>query len=85
MAKIRAYKLAEELGIDRADIVERAEAVGIALKNAMAALEPEQAEELRSKLGGGKRKDVSETRVESKKGAAVIRRRKKAVAPIMKL
>jgi translation initiation factor IF-2 len=80
MAKIRAYKLAEELGIDRAEIVEKAAGVGIELKNAMAALEPDQAEELRAKLGGVKRKDVSETRVVSNKGGAVIRRRKR-VAP----
>ena len=30
-AKVRAYKLAEELGIDRAEIVEKAKAVGVEL------------------------------------------------------
>ena len=39
MAKIRAYRLAEELGIDRAEIVERPAAVGIELKSAMASLD----------------------------------------------
>ena len=80
MATIRAYKLAEELGIDRADIVERAAAVGVELRNAMASLDDETAEELRSKLGGQttKKKVVTERRVQRGSGAAVIRRRKKA-------
>ena len=56
MANIRAYKLAEELGIDRNEIVEKAAAVGIELKSAMAALDEDQADELRSKLGGTKKK-----------------------------
>ena len=81
MATIRAYRLAEELGIDRAEIVEKAEAVGIELKSAMAALDDDQAEELRAKLGERKRKNVSETRVLSGKGGAVIRRRKRAAPP----
>jgi len=80
MAKIRAYKLAEELGIDRNDIVERAAAVGIELKNPMAALEPEQEAELREKLGGAPKADVKEVRVvvAGAKGA-ILRRRKKVV------
>ena len=81
MAKIRAYRLAEELGIDRAEIVERAAAVGVELKNAMAALDEEQAADLRAKLGGIKRKDVSETRVVSGKAGGAIIRRRKRVAP----
>jgi hypothetical protein len=43
MANIRAYKLAEELGIDRAAIVERAAELGIELKNPMAAVDDETA------------------------------------------
>ena len=39
MAKIRAYKLAEELGIDRNELVEKAHGVGIELKGPMALLE----------------------------------------------
>jgi hypothetical protein len=35
MAKIRAYKLAEELGMDRAEFVEKATAAGFELKSAM--------------------------------------------------
>ena len=51
MANIRAYKLAEELGIDRAAIVERAAEVGIELKSPMAAVDDEVAAQLREKLG----------------------------------
>jgi translation initiation factor IF-2 len=79
MAKIRAYKLAEELGIDRAEFVEKAAELGIELKSAMAALEDDEVERLREKLGGpALRKGlVTEERV-SAKGGAVIRRRRKA-------
>ena len=52
MAKIRAYKLAEELGIDRAEFVERAAAAGVPLKSAMASLDEAEVEKLREKLGG---------------------------------
>jgi len=76
MAKIRAYKLAEELGIDRNEFVEKANEAGYELKNAMAALEPETVEALRQRLGGEQRKAVVEERVE-RKGTAVIRRRRK--------
>ena len=76
MAKIRAYKLAEELGIDRTDILEKARAIGIELKSAMASLEEADAEKLRKKLGVSvPRMDVTEERVEG--GGVVIRRRRK--------
>jgi translation initiation factor IF-2 len=78
MAKIRAYKLAEELGLDKSDLVERAAALGIALKSAMATVGEEDVELLRKKLGTRKSKKlVTESRVEAK-GGAVIRRRKRA-------
>ena len=79
MATIRAYKLAEELGIERSEFVEKAAALGVPLKSAMAALDDEVANELREKLGAKKdRGAVTERRVEQTGGAAVIRRRKKA-------
>jgi translation initiation factor IF-2 len=79
MATIRAYKLAEELGIERAEFVEKAAALGFALKSAMAALDEAVANELREKLGARKdRGAVTERRVEQTGAAAVIRRRKKA-------
>ncbi len=82
MAKIRAYKLAEELGIDRNDFVERAAAVGVELKSAMASLDEAEVDRLRKKLGGVRLAPgaVTESRVEGDTGGAVIRRRKK-VAP----
>jgi translation initiation factor IF-2 len=78
MAKIRAYKLAEELGLDKSDLVERAAALGIVLKSAMATVGEKDVDLLRKKLGSSKRKKlVIESRVEAK-GGAVIRRRKRA-------
>src|SRR5258705_3104107 len=80
MANIRAYKLAEELGIDRAAIVDRAAEVGIELKSPMAAVDDEIAAMLREKLGkvAEPTSVVTERRVQQSGGAAVIRRRKKA-------
>jgi translation initiation factor IF-2 len=79
MANIRAYKLAEELGIDRAAIVDRAAEVGIELKSPMAAVDDETAALLREKLGkvAETTSVMTERRVQSG-GGAVIRRRKKA-------
>src|SRR5690606_16521348 len=82
MAKIRAYKIAEELGIDRNDFVEKAKSVGVDLANPMASIDEEVANELRQKLGGFvPGAEVIERRVEAKGGSAVIRRRKRAPEP----
>ncbi|MCP5059796.1 MAG: translation initiation factor IF-2 [bacterium] len=78
MANVRAYKIAEELGIERNEFVEKANAIGIALKNAMASVDPEQADVLREKLGAKKSNRITEARVQARGGTAVIRRRKKA-------
>jgi translation initiation factor IF-2 len=80
MAKIRAYVLAQELGIDRADIVDKAAAVGIELKSAMASIDDDVASELREKLASkdAGKQVVTERRVVAGRGGAVIRRRKKA-------
>jgi translation initiation factor IF-2 len=78
MAKIRAYKLAEELGLEKSEFVEKAGALGVALKSAMATVGEEDADLLRKKLGTQKpKKLVTESRVEAK-GGAIIRRRKRA-------
>ncbi len=79
MAKVRAYKIAEELGIERNDFVEKAKAVGIELKSAMASVDDEQADLLRDKLGAKTSDRVTEARVKATGGTAVIRRRKKKV------
>ena len=82
MSKIRAYKLAEELGIDRHDFVEKAAEVGVEVKSAMASLAEDQVAELREKLGQPEEstKQVVESRVERKGGRTVLRRRKREKA-----
>ncbi|HEB89274.1 MAG TPA: translation initiation factor IF-2 [Deltaproteobacteria bacterium] len=79
MAKIRAYKLAEELGIERSEIVERALQYGIELKSAMASLDEAEVELLREKIGGAARakREMEERRLESKGGTTVVRRRRR--------
>jgi translation initiation factor IF-2 len=83
MAKIRAYKLAEELGLDRTEFVERAAEAGVELRSAMASIDAEVADELRAKLGESRQEKqvVTERRVQRRDGAAVIRRRKKVAEP----
>ncbi len=81
MANIRAYKLAEELGIERNEFVDKAKTLGVDLKSAMAAIGEEEAAMLREKLGEKRRKDVTEARVERRGGSAVIRRRKRKAKP----
>jgi len=78
MAKVRAYKLAEELGIERNEFVEKAKAFGVELKSAMASIDEEVARALREKFGGGPRQEVVEKTVESEGGRKVIRRRRRA-------
>ncbi|MEE8164856.1 MAG: translation initiation factor IF-2 N-terminal domain-containing protein, partial [Myxococcota bacterium] len=78
MANIRAYKLAEELDIERNEFVEQAKAHGVELKSAMASLDEGQVELLRQKIGGTKSKAaVDEFRLEGKGGRTVVRRRKR--------
>jgi len=78
---VRAYKIAEELGIERNEFVEKARTLGIDLKNAMATLEDEQITFLREKLSVKRGDVVTEARVERKGGSAVIRRRKRVAEP----
>jgi len=73
----RAYKLAEELGIDRNEFVAKAKEAGVDLRNAMATIDEAQAAMLREKLSAKKSDRVTEARVEVTGGAAVIRRRKR--------
>jgi len=83
MAKIRAYKLAEELGIERTELVEKAASVGVLLKSPMAPIDEAEAALLREKFGGARERDgvVTERRVERRDGAAVIRRRRREAEP----
>ncbi len=77
MANVRAYKIAEELGIERNAFVDQANAAGFELKNAMASVDDATADQLREKLGAKTPDRVTEARVERRGGGAVIRRRKK--------
>ncbi len=79
---IRAYKLAEELGIEKGEFVDRARSIGIELKNPMATVGDAEAALLRERLGDRAGALVTEARVEgSAGGAAVIRRRRRAAPP----
>ncbi len=81
MAKVRAYKIAEELGMDRNEFVAKAHEFGVELRSAMASVEEADAELLRRKLGKATGVVSESHRVETKGGSAVIRRRKKVKAP----
>lgn len=76
MAKLRAYKLAEELKLESDDFLKKAKAIGIDLRSKMSPLDEAQIEEIRRRLGVG----VPDRRVEKRVGKTVIRRRKKAEA-----
>jgi len=78
MAKIRAYKLAEELKLDRDEFLKKAADLGIRLRSHMVGVDDEDAEMLRRRLGG-----QVEGRTEQKRlaGGTVIRRRRKAQKP----
>ncbi|HET6303689.1 MAG TPA: translation initiation factor IF-2 [Myxococcota bacterium] len=78
---IRAYKLAEELGIEKAEFVERARSLGIELKNPMAPVGDTEAALLRERFGERAGDVVTEARVEASSGGAVIRRRRRAAPP----
>ena len=81
MANIRAYKLAEELGLDRNEFVERAKALGVELKSAMASVNDAEALLLRDKLGAKSVSNITEARVDSGGGAVIRRRKKKSPEP----
>ena len=78
MAKVRAYKIAEELGLDSEEFLKRAREVGFQLKSQTTGLEEDEARELRRKLG---LPVAGEQRVEKRVGSGVIRRRKKVEPP----
>ncbi len=78
MAKVRAYKIAEELGLDKQELLVKAAEIGIQLRSALVGVDEEQAETLRRRLGGA----TTQPREEKRIGTSVIRRRrKKEVAP----
>ena len=74
-AKVRAYKLAEELGIERDELIVKAGEFGIEIRSPMSGLDPETADDLRRRLGGPANVVIEEKRV----GGTVVRRRRKRV------
>ncbi|MFQ5513389.1 MAG: translation initiation factor IF-2 [Myxococcota bacterium] len=78
MAKIRAYKLAEELGLEKEEFLKKAAALGVELRSHLVGLDEEQVELLRRRLGGIREQDRDEKRV----GSTVIRRRRRKVEPL---
>jgi translation initiation factor IF-2 len=78
---IRAYKLAEELGIEKTEFVDRARSLGIELKTPMAPVGDAEAALLRERFGERAGAVVTEARVEASSGSAVIRRRRRAAPP----
>jgi len=77
VAKIRAYKLAEELGLDKAEFLEKAAQIGIELRSHLVGVDEDQAETLRYRLGAGVPQDREDKRI----GSSVIRRRRRKVSP----
>ncbi len=78
MARMRAYKLAEEFGLERDELLTKAAEFGIELRSPMVSLDDEQVATLREKLGSGPDVETVEKRV----GTTVIRRRRKKVAEL---
>ena len=74
MAKVRAYKIAEELGLDREEFLKKAADMGISLRTPMVSVDEEQVEQLRQRLGAKAPLERDEKRI----GTTVIRRRRKA-------
>jgi translation initiation factor IF-2 len=75
MSKIRAYKLAEELKLERDELIAKAAELGIEIRSPMSALEDEAADQLRARLGASASVVTQESRV----GGTVIRRRRRVV------
>ncbi|MGH9888916.1 MAG: translation initiation factor IF-2 N-terminal domain-containing protein, partial [bacterium] len=70
---MRAYKLAEELGLTREDLIKKAAEVGIEIRNPMASLDEDQANVILRKLSAAADVETVQKRV----GSGVIRRRKR--------
>ena len=73
MAKLRVYELAQDLGIENKELLERLEKVGIEVKNHMSSLEAADVEKIKSPPAQDTPTIVKEERVNS----GIIRRRKK--------
>ena len=63
MSKIRAYKLAEELKLEREELIAKAAELRIEVRSPMSALEDDVADQLRARLGASARVVTQESRV----------------------
>jgi translation initiation factor IF-2 len=77
MAKLRAFQLAQELGIDNKEFVQLMGAIGMPIKTHMSTIAEEDIEAIKTKIADFKRGRTVEKRV----GGTVIRRRAAAVKP----
>ena len=75
MAKIRAFKLANEFGIEFEELISLAKSAGIDLKNKMTGVDDDDVLRLRNRMEKSKSEKVVEKRV----GRKIIRRRAKKV------
>ncbi|RPI77949.1 MAG: translation initiation factor IF-2, partial [Desulfobacteraceae bacterium] len=76
MAKVRVYELAQELNVDKDELIEKLAAGGIAVKNDKSFLDDDVVERAKAIMAGPKSEVVEEKRIKP----TVIRRRKKTVA-----
>jgi len=76
MAKVRVYELAQELNVDKNELIEKLAAGGIVVKNDKSTLDEEVVERARAIMAGPISEVVEEKRIKP----TVIRRRKKTVA-----
>ena len=74
MAKTRVHELAKELGYNSKDLLDKIIAMGIDAKSHMAALEDEDVETIRKKLGGA-------TKASAKKETKEVKETKQAKEP----
>ena len=77
MAKLRAFQLAQELGIENKEFVSLMSAIGMPIKSHMSAIPEEDIEKIKLKIADFKRGRTVEKRV----GGTVIRRRVSAAKP----
>jgi translation initiation factor IF-2 len=77
MGKKRIYELAKELEMSNAEVVHKAQALGLPVTNQMSALEPDDVMRLKRAIEQDKRGNVVEKRI----GSGIIRRRAKKEEP----
>ncbi|MCE2391799.1 MAG: translation initiation factor IF-2 [Proteobacteria bacterium] len=71
--KVRAYKLAEELGLERDELIAKAGEIGIEIRSPMSGLDSETADDLRRRFGRASDVVTEDKRV----GGTVVRRRRR--------